>query len=32
VNLTNGNGLSSRQPALSHDRALVAYVNVGRGR
>ena len=32
VDLTNGNGLSSRQPALSHDRALVAYVNVGRGR
>ena len=32
VDLTNGNGLSSRQPALSHDGALVAYVNVGRGR
>ena len=32
ADLTNGNGLSSRQPALSHDRALVAYVNVGRGR
>jgi Tol biopolymer transport system component len=32
VDLTNGNGISSRQPALSHDGALVAYVNVGRGR
>ena len=32
VDLTNGNGLSSRQPALSHDGSLVAYVNVGRGR
>ena len=30
VNLTNGNGVSSRQPALSPDRTLVAYVNVGR--
>jgi hypothetical protein len=32
VDLTNGNGISSRQPALSHDGALVAYVNVGRAR
>ena len=30
VNLTNGNGVSSRQPALSPDKRLVAYVNVGR--
>jgi hypothetical protein len=32
LDLTDGNGISSRQPALSHDGALVAYVNVGRGR
>ena len=32
VDLTNGNGIGSRQPALSHDGALVAYVNVGRAR
>lgn len=32
VDLTNGNGISSRQPALSHDGAVVAYVNIGRRR
>jgi hypothetical protein len=30
VNLTNGNGIASRQPALSPDKTLVAYVDVGR--
>jgi len=30
VNLTNGSGVTSRQPALSPDRTRVAYVNVGR--
>jgi hypothetical protein len=30
VNLTNGQGTSSRQPALSPDKTLVAYVNTGR--
>ena len=29
-NLTNGQGASSRQPALSPDKTLVAYVNIGR--
>jgi Tol biopolymer transport system component len=32
VDLTNGNGISSRQPTVSPDGALVAYVNIGRGR
>jgi hypothetical protein len=30
MNLTKGQGASSRQPALSPDKTLVAYVNVGR--
>ena len=30
MNLTNGQGTSSRQPALSPDKTLVAYVNAGR--
>ena len=32
ADLTNGKGINSRQPTLSHDGALVAYVNSGRSR